>query len=99
VEEYKMQTQEQVFSAHSGVNTGNKTNKPVQKFRIGTCCVSKWVNPTEQGKKWTKYSIEVNYYDRESNNFKPTTSLSLVNLLAIRECINKAIEGELNDKN
>jgi len=73
-----------------------KINRPVDKFRIGTVQVSKWINKSKEGNKFSTYTLDVSYFDKITGQFKPASAFSKNQLVNIKLCIEEALLDEVN---
>ena len=92
----KVRNQRTLYSFNEGVNkmAKDKENKaPVDKFRIGTVCLSKWENESDD-ETFNTFSVKFSYFDKKAKEFVDTSSISVNQLMNLKVCIDNAL-GEL----
>ena len=73
-----------------------KKQPPVAKYRKGLICISKWERKAED-KIFYNFSLEMSYFDKESDSFKPATSMDETQLLNLQACLQKAISESVKE--
>lgn len=48
---------------------------PVRKLGIGMVTLNEWENEKDDN-KWLSYSLEISYFDKKENKFKPTSNIT-----------------------
>jgi hypothetical protein len=71
---------------------------PIEQIKIGPVCASVWRNDRDSGARYTT-QFQKSYYD-DDGNLKYTGSFSERDLLALRDCVDLAIDKvrELTEK-
>jgi len=75
-----------------------QTDKPKAKYRLGTCCLTCWNNISAKAEDFETYTLDVNYFDKESGTYKEAKSMSMRQLLQLRIIIEKALMDSVGNK-